>query len=45
VGIANSRILDVTEQSVTSRARDERKVTLTPVAFLQRFVQHILRSG
>lgn len=42
VGIANSRILDVTEQSVTFRARDERKVTLTPVAFLQRFVQHIL---
>jgi hypothetical protein len=42
VGIANSRLLNVTEEAVTFRTKDGRKVTLPPVSFLQRFVQHIL---
>jgi hypothetical protein len=42
VGIANSRLLDVTESKVTFRTKDGRSVSLTPVIFLQRFVQHVL---
>ena len=42
VGIANSRLLNVTEEAVTFRTKDGRAVTLTPVAFLKRFIQHIL---
>lgn len=42
VGIANSRLLDVTEHQVTFRTKDRRAITLHPVAFLQRFVQHVL---
>jgi hypothetical protein len=42
VGIANSRLLDVTERQVTFRTKDGRSVSLHPVAFLQRFVQHVL---
>jgi hypothetical protein len=42
VGIANSRLLNVTEDEVTFRTKDGRSVTLQPVVFLQRFVQHVL---
>ena len=42
VGISNSRILDVTPETVTFRTKDGRAVTLHPVIFLQRFVQHVL---
>ena len=42
VGIANSRLLDVTDQQVTFRTKDGRKVTVTPVEFLRRFIQHVL---
>jgi hypothetical protein len=45
VGIANSRLLDVTDQHVTFRTKDGRKVTVTPVAFLRRFIQHVLPDG
>jgi hypothetical protein len=45
VGIANSRLVTVTENEVTFRSRDERIVRLKPVDFLQRFVQHILPAG
>ena len=45
VGIANSRLLNVTEDEVTFRTKDGRSVTLHPVAFLQRFVQHVLPDG
>jgi hypothetical protein len=42
VGIANSRLLEVTKDKVTFRSKDGRTVTLRPVDFLRRFVQHIL---
>lgn len=42
VGIANSRLLEVTEGKVTFKTKDGRTATLHPVAFLQRFVQHVL---
>jgi hypothetical protein len=45
VGIANSRLLDVTPEQVTFRTKDGRKLSLPPVAFLRRFVQHVLPDG
>ena len=42
VAIANSRLLDVTDQAVTFRSRDRDTVTVPPVEFLRRFVQHVL---
>jgi len=42
VGIANSRLLEVTKDEVTFKTKDGRTATLHPVAFLQRFVQHVL---
>jgi hypothetical protein len=45
VGIANSRILDVGDEHVTFRTKDEKAITLTPVEFLARFVQHVLPKG
>lgn len=42
VGIANSRLLDVTAERVVFRTRGEDTETLTPVEFLWRFVQHVL---
>ncbi len=42
VGIANSRLLEVTRDKVTFRSKDGRTVTLRPVDFLRRFVQHVL---
>lgn len=42
VGIANSRLVDVTDQRVTFRTKNGRTATTTPVDFLRRFVQHVL---
>jgi hypothetical protein len=42
VGIANSRLVNVTETEVTFRTKCGRQVTLAPIAFLQRFLLHIL---
>lgn len=45
VGIANSRLLEVTVDKVTFKTKDGRSITLHPVAFLQRLVRHILPDG
>lgn len=45
VGIANSRILDVDREHVTFRTKDGKAITLAPVDFLARFVQHVLPKG
>ncbi len=45
VAISNSRIVDVTDDAVTFRTKDGKTVTLTPVRFLQRFIQHVLPDG
>jgi len=42
IGISNSRLVAVTTEQVTFRSKDGRTVTLAPVAFLQRLVQHVL---
>ena len=42
IGISNSRLVAVTPEQVTFRSKDGRTVTLAPVAFLQRLVQHVL---
>jgi len=45
VGIANSRLHDVTHDHVTFRTKNGKSITLAPVEFLARFVQHILPKG
>jgi hypothetical protein len=45
VGIANSRIVDVGDDHVTFRTKDGKAITLSPIDFLARFVQHILPKG
>lgn len=45
VGIANSRIADVTESSVTFRTKNGKEITVTPVEFLRRFLLHVLPDG
>jgi hypothetical protein len=45
VGIANSRILDVGTTHVTFHTKHGRTVTLHPVEFLRRLVQHVLPDG
>jgi hypothetical protein len=50
IAIANSRLEQVTDDDVTFRYRDNRthevrRVTLPGVAFLQRFLQHVLPRG
>ncbi len=45
VGIANSRLLDVTSERVLFRTRGQDTESLTPVEFLGRFVQHVLPDG
>jgi len=42
VGIANSRLLDVTDERVVFRTKGGGTATVTPVEFLRRFVQHVL---
>jgi hypothetical protein len=45
VGIANSRLLEVTDEQVTFRTKFGRTATLEPVEFLARLVQHVLPPG
>jgi hypothetical protein len=45
VGIANSRLLDVNSSQVTFRTKCGRKISLPPVTFLRRFLQHVLPDG
>jgi hypothetical protein len=45
VGIANSRLVDVTLDAVTFRTKNGQTVALEPVEFLRRFVQHVLPDG
>jgi Putative transposase/Transposase zinc-binding domain len=42
VGIANSRLVAMTDEAVTFRTKDGKKVTVTGVEFLRRFSMHIL---
>jgi hypothetical protein len=42
VGLSNSRLVDVTENTVTFRTKDGQTVTLSPIEFLGRFLQHVL---
>ncbi|MDR3673365.1 MAG: transposase [Holophaga sp.] len=45
VGIANSRLLDVTDDRVTFTTRNGQATTIHPVEFLHRLVQHVLPQG
>ena len=45
VGIANSRILDVTPDQVTFATKNSKTATVHPVEFLHRLVQHVLPQG
>jgi hypothetical protein len=45
VAIANSRIVAVSDRAITFRTKQGKCVTLTPVEFLRRFVQHVLPDG
>jgi len=45
VGIANSRLLEVTDEQVTFRTKHGLTATLEPVEFLARLVQHLLPPG
>lgn len=45
VGIANSRLVEVSEDHVTFRTKHGKTATLHPVEFLRRFVQHVLPDG
>ncbi len=45
VGISNSRLVDVTNETVTFRTKNGKTTTVTPDEFLRRFVQHVLPDG
>jgi hypothetical protein len=45
VAIANSRLVEVTTNTVTFRTKDGRTVSLHPVEFLRRFLLHVLPHG
>jgi hypothetical protein len=45
VGLANSRLLLVTDTTVSLRTRGDKSVQLSPVELLRRFVQHVLPDG
>ncbi len=45
MGISNSRLVNVTDDSVTFRTKDGKAATLHPVEFLWRFLQHVLPKG
>jgi hypothetical protein len=45
VAIANSRLLDVVDDAVSFRTKNGKVVTLAPLEFLGRFVQHVLPNG
>lgn len=42
VAISSSRLVDVADHSVTFRTKDGNTITVSPVEFLRRFVQHVL---
>jgi hypothetical protein len=42
VGISNHRILVVSDEAVTLATRNGGKATMTPLAFIRRFLQHVL---
>jgi len=44
VGIANSRILEVSQERITFRTKGGGTETVHPVEFLRRFIQHVLPS-
>lgn len=45
VGISNSRLVAVTPDAIVFRTKGAKTVTLGPVEFLRRFVQHVLPKG
>jgi hypothetical protein len=45
VGIANSRLVVVRDDAVTFRTKNGKMVTVSPVQFLRRFVEHVLPDG
>jgi hypothetical protein len=45
VGIANSRLLDVTDEHVVFRTRGNQTETVTPVEFVRRLALHVLPDG
>ncbi len=45
VGIANSRVVNANQASITFRTRGERTVTLTPTEFIRRLLLHVLPHG
>ena len=45
VGIANSRLLDVTNKYVHFRTKGDATTTISPIEFLRRFAQHVLPDG
>ncbi len=45
VGIANSRLVDVSDEAVSFRTKNGKTATVNPVEFLRRFVQHVLPDG
>jgi hypothetical protein len=45
VGIANSRLLAVSDRAVIFRTKGQGTETVSPVEFLGRFVQHVLPDG
>ena len=45
VGISNGRLVDASDEAVTFRTKYGKTVTVTPVEFLRRFVQHVLPDG
>jgi hypothetical protein len=45
VGLANSRLLDVTPDAITFRTKGIATTTVDPITFLRRFAQHVLPIG
>lgn len=45
VGISNRRLLSLDERGVTFRTKHGKVTTLKPIAFLERFVEHVLPKG
>jgi hypothetical protein len=45
VGLANSRLLAVSDDAVTFRTKGSGTETVSPVMFLRRFIQHVLPDG
>ena len=45
VAISNSRLVAVTDEIVTFRTKNGKAVTISPICFLRRFIQHVLPDG